>query len=100
MQVERIPEEMRQDVLDQLAADLNNKNRREPVRDPVAYLRTLCRCVLSGEFEQTSRGLAVKEQRVREAARERRELEAAEAHDRKVKAHLESIQQRSKGKGQ
>jgi len=100
MQIERIPEETRQDVLDQLAGALNNKNRREPIRDPVAYLHRLCRCVLSGEFEQTSQGLAVKEQRVRETARARREQEATEAHDRKVKAHLDSIQQRSKDKGQ
>jgi len=94
MQIERIPEETRQDVLDQLAGALNNKNRREPIRDPVAYLHRLCRCVLSGEFEQSSQGLAVKEQRVRETARARREQEAAEAHDHKVKAHLDSIQRR------
>ena len=100
MQIERIPEENRQDVLDQLTGALNNKNRKEPIRDPVAYLYRLCRCVLSGEFEQTSQGLAVKEQRVRETARARREQEAAEAHDRKVKAHLNSIQQRFKDKGQ
>jgi len=100
MQLERIPEEARQDVLDQLAGALNNKNRREPIRDPVAYLHRLCRCVLSGEFEQSSQGLAVKEQRVREAARVRREQAAAETHNRKVKAHLDSIQQRSKDKGQ
>jgi len=94
MQIERIPEETRQDVLDQLAGALNNKNRREPIRDPVAYLHRLCRCVLSGEFEKSSQGLAVKEQRVRETARARREQEAAEAHDHKVKAHLDSIQRR------
>ena len=99
MQIERIPEEARQDVLDQLAGALNNKNRREPIRDPVAYLHRLCRCVLSGEFEQTSQGLAVKEQRAHKAARAQREQVAAEAHDRKVKAHLDNIQRR-KDKGQ
>ncbi|RLJ22503.1 hypothetical protein DJ030_01455 [bacterium endosymbiont of Escarpia laminata] len=91
MQVQHIPEEMRQCVLDQLAADLNNKNRKEPVRDPVAYLHTLCRRVLSGEFELTSRGLAVKEQRKREAARQLRERESAEAHAHRLQAHLDNL---------
>lgn len=91
MQVQHIPEEMRQGVLDQLAADLNNKNRKEPVRDPIAYLHTLCRRVLSGEFELTSRGLAVKEQRKRETARQRRERESAEAHARRLQAHLDKL---------
>jgi hypothetical protein len=98
MQIERIPEEMRQDVLDQLSAGLNDKNRKEPVRDPLAYLCTLCRCVLSGEFEMTSRGLAVREQRMRQAVRQQREREAIEAHDQKVKAHIESLRQRSRDK--
>ncbi|MBL3601261.1 MAG: hypothetical protein JMN25_15585 [gamma proteobacterium endosymbiont of Lamellibrachia anaximandri] len=91
MQIQHIPEEMHQCVLDQLAADLNNKNRKEPVRDPIAYLHTLCRCVLSGEFELTSRGLAVKEQRKRETARQRRERESAEAHARRLQAHLDNL---------
>ncbi|MBA1446636.1 MAG: STY4528 family pathogenicity island replication protein [Chromatiales bacterium] len=91
MQIQRIPEKMHQCVLDQLAADLNNKNRKEPVRDPVAYLHTLCRRVLSGEFELTSRGLAVKEQRKRETARQLREQQSAKAHALRLQAHLDNL---------
>ncbi|MCP4992687.1 MAG: hypothetical protein GY934_02705, partial [Gammaproteobacteria bacterium] len=100
MQIQRIPEEMRQDVLDQLAADLNNKNRKEPVRDPVAYLHTLCRRVLSGEFELTSRGLAMKEQRNRETIRQQHERQATETHARRLEARLENLRRQSEDESQ
>ncbi|MEJ1343114.1 MAG: STY4528 family pathogenicity island replication protein [Candidatus Sedimenticola sp. (ex Thyasira tokunagai)] len=100
MQIQRIPEEIRQDVLDQLAADLNNKNRKEPVRDPVAYLHTLCRRVLSGEFELTSRGLAIKEQRKRETIRQQHERQATETHARRLEARLENLRRQSEDEAQ
>jgi len=100
MQIQRIPEEIRQDVLDQLAADLNNKNRKEPVRDPVAYLHTLCRRVLSGEFELTSRGLAIKERRNREAVRQRHERQATETHARRLEARMENLRRQSEDEAQ
>ncbi len=98
MQVQHIPAEMRQGVLDQLAADLNNKNRKEPVRDPIAYLHTLCRRVLSGEFELTSRGLAVKEQRKRDVARLLHEQQSAKAHSHRLQAHLDKLRGISQAK--
>ena len=64
-----VPEEQRQDVLDELQGRLRNANgSSEPIRNPIGYLAQLCNAARNGAFLLTSFGTQVRESRKQAAA--------------------------------
>jgi len=80
-----IDPDLQQPLLDQLAAAMRNKQRPEPIRDPIAYLSGLAKRARNGEFAPSSGALRIAADRDRTEQDKQKQKEIKDAHLARLK---------------